>query len=704
MPVIQYDLKGDSADFTSGIMGAQGAMLGATKAAGALAAGVLALGASVGALIDDVTTTVDQVNTLAAATGLSTESINGLRLAAKASGKELTDIVPQKLAKNMLAAADSGGAMADAFGRVGVEFKNTDGSLRDANELFPELIDGLAGMENRTEAAAVASQLLGKNGKELLTAFSDSAGFEHFVLLGQEFGIRTGPDAVKATADWQQATSNLSLAFENAGQRFLDTIGGPSLVAGFVENFALGFVAISEFAAAWSSEVVDAVMDVGEVFDALASGDIAAARDAVAGMETPFERLGKATDQALDRAESFFETAQQGATDAGAAIEDDVVGPMAQLADLAKDAEAAFVALAQAESNLSSISKARQSDLMDAEAQALDQFNSVNRAIEEEIARLEDLRETGLDVSAALAEADSARAENLARINRELTDFEAEEQALRLEQLEEAKELEAEVWQAAQDGIAKEAADLTSKLAAEDAARQLSAQLAAESAFEVTRLLSALTIQQTQDEAAALQDKLAVLDEQIRVYEETGDARLEGAEAERDATQSELDGMQDKIRRAFAASQAAAIAGIAINAAASILALIPSFAALSAGAPLAATAVVAPVAAAQIAIVASQKAPTVHDGTANTDEVMGLLRSNEAVLNQRGAEQIGRQAIDGANRGTMGGGGPRISQIVFNRRVLDTMVSSTVQAGGKTANLIGRGRAPTGTADPYGGV
>ncbi len=93
-----------------------------------------------------------------------------------------------------------------------------------------------------------------------------------------------------------------------------------------------------------------------------------------------------------------------------------------------------------------------------------------------------------------------------------------------------------------------------------------------------------------------------------------------------------------------------------------------------------------------------------HDGTSNTDEVLARIRGGEALLNQRGAETIGRNVIDALNRGDSGGRGPVVNEIVFQRRVVDRMVSRTIEGGGRTRNLIGRGRPPAGTVDPFGGI
>ena len=166
---------------------------------------------------------------------------------------------------------------------------------------------------------------------------------------------------------------------------------------------------------------------------------------------------------------------------------------------------------------------------------------------------------------------------------------------------------------------------------------------------------------------------------------------------------AELKEKQKAAKTAFALNQSASVASIIVDAARSILALVPAFAFLGPGAPVAAAAVVAPMAAIQTATVLGQAPPTVHDGVANVDEVLATLRSGEAVANQRGAESIGRDNIERANRGEPLGIAP-IQQIVFQRRVIDQMVATTIEAGGRTQRLLAADRPPPSTADPFGGI
>ena len=106
--VLVLDIEGNAkreAERTASAMGKLDvSMTTVAKGAAATAAALVAAGAAMIGLQNDLTNTVDQMNTLAQASGLSIETVNGLRQAAKATGKTLEQLVPQRLARNMLAA------------------------------------------------------------------------------------------------------------------------------------------------------------------------------------------------------------------------------------------------------------------------------------------------------------------------------------------------------------------------------------------------------------------------------------------------------------------------------------------------------------------------------------------------------------------------------------------------------------------------
>jgi|GEM_PF-2717196 len=76
------------------------------------------------------------------------------------------------LQKNLGEASTKGGETAAAFAKLGVALKNPDGSARDLREVLGEVADGMSALPGQNERAAVAMQLFGRSGRELVPVLS----------------------------------------------------------------------------------------------------------------------------------------------------------------------------------------------------------------------------------------------------------------------------------------------------------------------------------------------------------------------------------------------------------------------------------------------------------------------------------------------------------------------------------------------------
>ena len=87
---------------------------------------------------------------------------------------ELVDVSTETLTKSMAKQIKSMKAVQDgtklsveAYDKLGVSVMNADGSLRDSDTVYWEVIDALGKIENETERDALAMQILGKSAQEL---------------------------------------------------------------------------------------------------------------------------------------------------------------------------------------------------------------------------------------------------------------------------------------------------------------------------------------------------------------------------------------------------------------------------------------------------------------------------------------------------------------------------------------------------------
>lgn len=303
-----------SREAAAGITDMSSAAKAGLNAAGALSAGLIALGGAYQALANDIYGTVDSLNTLAQGTGLAQDTVSGLRLAAKAANKDLKDLVPTELSKRMLDAANGLEKAQRGFRQLGVEVVDAAGNLRSTDAVYRDLVTALLEVEDPTLRAALATQALGEQGKQALSAFSDTGDLERFVALANEFGINAGPAALEASNNWWAATAQLSLAWENAKTQLL---GGSSAIAELVKAFSVGAVAITEFVVSISDELAD----LGSLWWNLTTSDIPGAWDALQRLADS-DGLTGALDDAYERSQRFWELQRTGAEDAQVAILD----------------------------------------------------------------------------------------------------------------------------------------------------------------------------------------------------------------------------------------------------------------------------------------------------------------------------------------------------------------------------------------------
>ena len=256
---------------------------------------------------EEVNGTIDTLGTLEAATGLSKETLNGLRLIAGQTNKELDELVPRDLAKRILETSQGTGEGLLSFQKYGIAVTTASGALRSADEVLREIIDKLSRVENPTERAAEAVRLLGEEGKNFFSAISNVNDLDHFVATAAQFGIDVGPQAVARTNEWFRATSNLSLAWEGLQDTVVDEFGDEAVRV--LEEVAVSTVFLSslvdELRVDWV-ELGTTVLEVGRTLvpipiflqDAAAS---------LAEMSVEAVSTTDAITRATERAEAFRE-------------------------------------------------------------------------------------------------------------------------------------------------------------------------------------------------------------------------------------------------------------------------------------------------------------------------------------------------------------------------------------------------------------
>ena len=236
--------------FTSAARSVGNAAAATANGLGSVAAAAIAAGAAMKALGDNTFGTVDEMNTMAQASGLSIETINGLRRAALNANKDLSEIMPKDLAKRIFETSIGTGEAVLAFEALDIAVVESNGSLRQADDVLVEALDKLQRIEDPTTRAAVSVKLLGEEGKNMLSAFDNSEGLRDAVAQADHFGIRAGPAAVDASNAWWKATSNVTVALEDGGQALVDAFGPQATK--FMNDLSVGMIYVTTLAGQWA--------------------------------------------------------------------------------------------------------------------------------------------------------------------------------------------------------------------------------------------------------------------------------------------------------------------------------------------------------------------------------------------------------------------------------------------------------------------
>ena len=224
---------GDLSEESENTGGALSALEGTAIAVGAAMAAAFAAAIEAAkevgkALIDSTMETsqfADELLTMSSVTGISTEKLQELQYAAELVDVSV-DTISGSMTKNLKAmdsAREGTGAAAEAYEKLGVSVTNADGSLRDQEEVYWEVIDALGNVSNETERDALAMDILGKSAKELNPLIE--AGSDTMAALAEE-AHETGYVMSDETLDAFGAFDDQMQRFNNATENAKHSLGG----------------------------------------------------------------------------------------------------------------------------------------------------------------------------------------------------------------------------------------------------------------------------------------------------------------------------------------------------------------------------------------------------------------------------------------------------------------------------------------------
>lgn len=170
----------------NGLVSVDAKTLALTSSMAALAAAMVKAEKALINLTKESAAYADDILATSTITGIATEALQEYTYAA-----ELLDVsvdtltgAQTRLIRSMTSAQERTTAQVDAFNKLGVSYQNTDGTLRDVQDVFADAIDALGQMSNETERDSIAMELMGKSARDLNPLIS--AGSKRMAELAEE--------------------------------------------------------------------------------------------------------------------------------------------------------------------------------------------------------------------------------------------------------------------------------------------------------------------------------------------------------------------------------------------------------------------------------------------------------------------------------------------------------------------------------------
>jgi len=147
----------------------------------------------------------DRLDELSQRIGVSVEDLTRLQWAAQMSGASADTLTMalQKLSLNMANSKDPANESAAAFKALGIDISNADGSMRSQLEVMNDVADAFAGFKDGANKTAIAVQLFGRSGAELIPMLNGgSQSIKALAAESDKLGNTLSTKTAKAAAEF----------------------------------------------------------------------------------------------------------------------------------------------------------------------------------------------------------------------------------------------------------------------------------------------------------------------------------------------------------------------------------------------------------------------------------------------------------------------------------------------------------------------
>lgn len=240
----------------------------------------------------------DEILTQSVVTGLSTEALQEYQYAAELVDVSLDTLTSSqtKMIRSMDAARHGSKEQAEAFDKLGISVQNADGTLRDAQDVFGDVIDALGAISNETERDAIAMTIFGRSARDLKPLIkAGSDGLRELTQEAHDVGYVMGEEALDALGAVDDQLQRMNRSGEALKNQI--AVGMAPAVENLMKKGTDLFVRLQEAAeGSGILEVFGALLDVVSALEPLFDVLFGTAEDGVPVLQTLALALGVLAD------------------------------------------------------------------------------------------------------------------------------------------------------------------------------------------------------------------------------------------------------------------------------------------------------------------------------------------------------------------------------------------------------------------------
>ncbi|WP_045211745.1 phage tail tape measure protein [Desulfonatronovibrio magnus] len=151
--------------------------------------------------------------------GVSIELLSSYQHAANLSGTSIQNVGNSlgRLSRNMLDASQGTGEARKGFERLGVSVTDTGGKLRSSDAVMGDIADRFARMEDGAEKTALAMQIFGKSGRELIPMLNQGReGLEEMRAEAEKLGLTLSTEMAQDVEQFNDQMTRIKGAMSGA--------------------------------------------------------------------------------------------------------------------------------------------------------------------------------------------------------------------------------------------------------------------------------------------------------------------------------------------------------------------------------------------------------------------------------------------------------------------------------------------------------